>query len=167
MLLCNQSAVAFFTLWFISAKMHSSSRRFLLSYVCLVMMLSVSCIKRTYRVQVENRTKYDLTKLIVRMHSADTISLQPYETSEVLSLTYTTRFPLNLLGEGGLSVYPAEYRYLDSVYTNTRGIYWTKSKVSRREVVRIVITECTGDDATRCTGAFFVKPESGISLNYK
>lgn len=134
----------------------------------LVMMTTLSsCIKRTYRVQVENRTPYELTALVVRMHSADTISLKPYETSAELYPTYTTRFPLMLFGEGGLSVYPAEYRDGDSLCTNTTGMYWTKSAVKRGELVRIVIAECTGGDTSRCTGAFSIKPESGIYFNRK
>ena len=119
--------------------------------VCITLVLS-SCTKRKYKVQIENRTKHTIDKLVLRLHSEDTISLAPYETSGILTLTYTNSL-MNFFAEGGLSVIILKYDSLDCSDSRRIAPYWTKGDLKRQSLQKIIITDCK--DTSNCYGCIF------------
>lgn len=90
--------------------------------------------------QVENRTPYRIDSLRLGMQTDNrTLSLEPGQTSNILSFRYAYH-PMNLLfAEGGLSLQVSHYTVGDSLMENPYGIFSTASSLSRKEVNRYTI----------------------------
>ena len=111
-----------------------------------------SCIRANYRVQVENKTNHNIKALRISLHTNDTIALAPYQVSDTIIVKYTYS-PLQIFGEGGLSIDILKYDTTDLTNRNRTGPYWTVSSLRRKHVEKIIISDC--DSLNTCYNDYF------------
>jgi hypothetical protein len=128
----------------------------LVTSIALILVLQ-SCIRRQYKVQVENRTTYSLDTVAFRMGDKDhSVTLPSGQTSEIIIASYKFTF-LNFFAAGGIGMHVAKYSDNDSSYTNNIGGWWNAGELSYKKVNKFIITKT--ENSPNNGGKFNIKLE--------
>lgn len=127
--------------------------RYCFIYLIIFVLLTLnSCIKVNYKVQIDNRTKHNINKLVLSLKPEEVISLAPFQISDTIPISYTYS-PLNIMGVGGLSVDVLMYDTVDLTNRNRTAPYWEITSLRRKHIEKIIISDC--DSLNTCYNDYF------------
>lgn len=111
--------------------------------ISIILVLGLqSCIRRQYKIQIENRTNYSIDSVNYYMGNKHySLALASGQSSDIM--TTSRRYTLlNLFfGAGGLGMDVTRYSDADSTYTNNIGSWWDAEALSYKKLNKFVITE--------------------------